>query len=647
MTERKATETTENEAKSPQECPHCGAFYDNADSFKDHVEQHEREGTNDNSEKDRQNQDYPEGWQGETAPRGEEPADADSVDYEWEEDYNKEGESKNNEVFNNMDSRMNDDDYENIGQALQATSDSLHSDSKYKIADAQKSLARAIELKSSETFYDQVKWLAKAKLEQNGLTIADALPDIVRDASASTSALDSDFDEEELSRAIQDAFAEYKDSLETGMSMWGNIKSSESKANEGKFHVIIKNRKTGEIAEDMIADSFREAMDIHSGASINMNRAEWKIVIEPESEGEAKLDTVEAIDDYIKNGKEDEDKDEAEERSKKSRIDTMMDLGAGDLEGMIPDGISVQDYLEDVVSDDDPDEKDEAEEIIGAIAGFDELEGIKDKYSSSANADPTTQPLEDHSGTDDSSDAVTEAKDEEEDEEDLSDQPHHKFGTIEEAKDDDEMSDDEFEELQADLDSQDEHDKKVKKFREQGLTDDEIRKKLQEEDTVEESFGDCGCKDTNKARMSWESATENDKQYWLRELGEDEGYSYYYFEHLPKRLGESFVNKFKVEQSEDRGWSKIPALERADLLKKLGFPPRDAELVANLEYPQLSESLKKDVNDAVSVKKRVEESQREKPDGQLSFENDLYSNMYDGYLKRRGQRVDTKKNNKF
>ena len=130
-------------------------------------------------------------------------------------------------------------------------------------------------------------------------------------------------------------------------------------------------------------------------------------------------------------------------------------------------------------------------------------------------------------------------------------------------------------------------------------------------------------------------------------MGEDEGYSYYYFEHLPKRVGESLVNKFKVEESEDRGWSKIPALERANLLKKLGFPPRDAELVANLEYPQLSESLKKDVNDAVGVKKKAEESKREKPDEQLSFENDLYSNMYDGYLQRRGERVDSKKNNKF
>ena len=452
MTERKATETTESEAKSPQECPHCGAFYDNADSFKDHVEQHEREGTGDNAEKDRQNQDYPEGWQGETAPRGEEPADADSVDYEWEENYDKEGEAK-----------------------------------------------------ASESAYDKAKWLAKAKLEEGGLDIVSALPDIITDIIG----LEDYQGAGDLTRAIEEAIAEYKESISTGMSMWGNIKSSET---------------------------------------------------------EPKLDTVEDIDDYIKNGKEDEDKDEAEE-------------------------------------------------IIGAIGM---AEDLKDTYGSSANADPTTQPLEDHSGNDDSSDAITEADTEDEDEEDLSDQPHHKFGTIEEV-DDDEPAD----------------------------NDDEMKDGWRYEDTVEESFGDCGCKDTKKARMSWESASENDKQYWLRDMGVDEGYSFYYFEHLPKRIGESFVNKFKVEQSEDRGWSKIPALERADLLKKLGFPPRDAELVANLEYPQLSESLKKDVNDAVSVKKRAEESQREKPDEQLSFENDLYSNMYDGYLNRRGQRVESKKNDKF
>jgi len=231
--------------------------------------------------------------------------------------------------------------------------------------------------------------------------------------------------------------------------------------------------------------------------------------------------------------------------------------------------------------------KKEADEIVGALAVNDELEGIKDTYGSSPNADPTTTPLEDHSGTDDSSDTQLDT-----------------------------------------VDAQQE-------------TSDVV------EDTVEESFGDCGCKDTKKARTTWESAIEGDKQYWLRNMGEDEGYSYYHFEHLPKRVGESLVNKFKVEESEDRGWSKIPALERANLLKKLGFPPRDAELVANLEYPQLSESLKKDVNDAVGVKKKAEESKREKPDGQLAFENDLYSNMYDGYLQRRGQRVDSKKNNKF
>jgi len=267
-------------------------------------------------------------------------------------------------------------------------------------------------------------------------------------------------------------------------------------------------------------------------------------------------------------------------RKEEPKLDTEEDVDNYIKEGTDPAPYDEEDMPETIKSE----LKDEADEIIGAMGMADDL---MDTYGSSPNADPTTTPLEDHSGTDDSSDTQLDT-----------------------------------------VDAQQET-------------------SAVPEDTVEESFGDCGCKDTKKARMTWESAIEGDKQYWLRNMGEDEGYSYYHFEHLPKRVGESLVDKFKIEESEDRGWSKIPALERADLLKKLGFPPRDAELVANLEYPQLSESLKKDVNDAVGVKKKAEESKREKPDDQLVFENDLYSNMYDGYLQRRGERVDSKKNNKF
>ena len=53
----------------------------------------------------------------------------------------------------------------------------------------------------------------------------------------------------------------------------------------GKFHVIIKNRNTGKVAEDMTAGSLREAESIMSGASINMNHDDWEIVIE---QGESK-----------------------------------------------------------------------------------------------------------------------------------------------------------------------------------------------------------------------------------------------------------------------------------------------------------------------------------------------------------------------
>ena len=407
------------------------------------------------------------------------------------------------------------------------------------------------ESKASETFYDQALWLAKAKLEQNGLDIVDALPDIIRNTRTSTG---RDFDEAELNRAIEDAIVIYKDMLVTGMSMWGG-----------------RNTKASELAptiEDMKYDT--EPMRFGDGHGVSAD----PLYPESTKKEEPKLDTEEEIDNYIK-------------------------------EGTDPAPYEEEDMPESIKSE----LKDEAEEIIGALAVNDELEGIKDTYGSSPNADPTTTPLEDHSGTDDSSDAQYSNESE-----------------------DDDLNKFEKEQMDKDWDNYVERD---------------VGGEDPDEDTVEESFGDCGCKDTKKAKMTWESAKEGDKQYWLRDMGEDEGYSYYHFEHLPKRVGESLVDKFKIEQSEDRGWSKIPALERANLLRKLGFPPRDAELVANLEYPQLSESLKKDVNDAVIVKKRAEESKREKPDEQLAFENDLNSNMYDGYLKRRGERVDSKKNDKF
>ena len=171
--------------------------------------------------------------------------------------------------------------------------------------------------------------------------------------------------------------------------------------------------------------------------------------------------------------------------------------------------------------------------------------------------------------------------------------------------------------------------------------------KLQEE-TVEESFGDCGCKMTNKAKETWEGLTDSDKQLELRDMGVDEGYAYYPFEHLPKKIGEAFVDKFNIEENGDSlGWNKITALERADTLRKIGFTPRDSELVSNLEYQQLSESLKKDVNEALNYKVKAQESQVPQDKSQEKFENGLYSNMYDGYLERRGSRVESKKKQKI
>jgi len=176
---------------------------------------------------------------------------------------------------------------------------------------------------------------------------------------------------------------------------------------------------------------------------------------------------------------------------------------------------------------------------------------------------------------------------------------------------------------------------------------DEFEKELEEE-TVEESFGDCGCKMTNKAKETWEGLTDSDKQLELRDMGVDEGYAYYPFEHLPKKIGEAFVDKFNIEENGDSlGWNKITALERADTLRKIGFTPRDSELVSNLEYQQLSESLKKDVNEALNYKVKAQESQVPQDKSQEAFENGLYSNMYDGYLERRGSRVESKKKQKI
>ena len=176
---------------------------------------------------------------------------------------------------------------------------------------------------------------------------------------------------------------------------------------------------------------------------------------------------------------------------------------------------------------------------------------------------------------------------------------------------------------------------------------DEFEKELEEE-TVEESFGDCGCKMTNKAKETWEGLTDSDKQLELRDMGVDEGYAYYPFEHLPKKIGEAFVDKFNIEENGDSlGWNKITALERADTLRKIGFTPRDSELVSNLEYQQLSESLKKDVNEALNYKVKSQESQVPQDKSQEKFENGLYSNMYDGYLERRGSRVESKKKQKI
>ena len=92
--------------------------------------------------------------------------DYERLGLKWNDDHSElvnldESQFQNKEVFNNMDSRMNDDDYENMAHALQDTSDNLQSDS---IDKAQQSLNRAIEdttINPEETAVDRAGQLMR------------------------------------------------------------------------------------------------------------------------------------------------------------------------------------------------------------------------------------------------------------------------------------------------------------------------------------------------------------------------------------------------------------------------------------------------------------------------------------------------------
>ena len=120
------------------------------------------------------------------------------------------------------------------------------------------------ELKANESFYDQALWIAKAKLEDGGLDIISALPDIIRNTRTSTG---RDIDEDELSRAIEDAIDTYRNMLKTGMSMWGDrsTKASESYwGNQGQYQDLYSKYHSEIPDEGSVNDSLLEQLRIVS-----------------------------------------------------------------------------------------------------------------------------------------------------------------------------------------------------------------------------------------------------------------------------------------------------------------------------------------------------------------------------------------------
>ena len=60
---------------------------------------------------------------------------------------------------------------------------------------------------------------------------------------------------------------------------------------EDNCHVLIKERSTGKIVEDMDACDYSEAREIRAGASINLNHAKFKIIIRQNRESKTHGET--------------------------------------------------------------------------------------------------------------------------------------------------------------------------------------------------------------------------------------------------------------------------------------------------------------------------------------------------------------------
>ncbi len=60
---------------------------------------------------------------------------------------------------------------------------------------------------------------------------------------------------------------------------------------EDNFHVLIRERSTGKVVEDMDAYDYSEAQNIRKGARINLNHEKFEIVIRQNGESKTSGET--------------------------------------------------------------------------------------------------------------------------------------------------------------------------------------------------------------------------------------------------------------------------------------------------------------------------------------------------------------------
>ena len=150
----------------------------------------------------------------------------------------------------------------------------------------------------------KAKWIAKAKLEEQGMGIVNSLADIVAQLGIVN-------DTSEIQRAVDDAISDYNQSQDSGMSMWGDhsIPSSESetqKKNEKITHDDLGDLYTETYTEDQIEAARQTGGSYSAKDMIAANKMEDKAHPDPESFPYAK-------DEYIPLAGEETDPDDPEQ----------------------------------------------------------------------------------------------------------------------------------------------------------------------------------------------------------------------------------------------------------------------------------------------------------------------------------------------